>query len=43
MVLIIALLCFIQLAASKLAYVATVFRHGARYPLGDVYDGGQTK
>jgi len=29
----------IALAASKLVYVATVFRHGARYPLGDIFDG----
>jgi len=24
---------------SKLVYVATVFRHGARYPIGNIYDG----
>lgn len=28
---------------SKLAYVATVFRHGARYPVTDIYDGADTK
>lgn len=28
---------------SKLAYVATVFRHGARYPLSNIYDGNATK
>jgi hypothetical protein len=28
---------------SKLAYVATVFRHGARYPLSDIYDGKATQ
>lgn len=30
-------------ANSKLAYVATVFRHGARYPVTDIYDGAETK
>lgn len=41
MLLIILLLA--TLAHSKLVYVATVFRHGARYPLGDIFDGNQTK
>lgn len=41
MLLIILLLTAI--ANSKLVYVATVFRHGARYPLGDIFDGNQTK
>lgn len=27
------------LVNSKLVYVATFFRHGARYPLGDIFDG----
>lgn len=30
---------FIFLGTSKLAYVATVFRHGARYPTGNMFDG----
>ena len=33
----------IAVANCKLAYVATVFRHGARYPLSDIFDGNQTK
>ena len=36
------LLCFLfflNLAASKLTYVATVLRHGARYPITSIYDG----
>ncbi len=39
------LLIFLLLSvvSCKLVYVATVFRHGARYPLGDIYDGNQTK
>lgn len=41
MLLIILLLTAI--ANSKLVYVSTVFRHGARYPLGDIFDGNQTK
>lgn len=30
------------LASSKQLYMATVFRHGARYPLNNMYDGKQT-
>ena len=30
---------FIAAATSKLAYVGTVIRHGARYPLSNMYDG----
>lgn len=39
------LLIFLLIAVAncKLAYVATVFRHGARYPLSDIFDGNQTK
>ena len=40
---IIILFGFIILANSRLAYVATVFRHGARYPTSDMYDGKETK
>lgn len=41
--LLIFLLSLLSIVSSKLVYVATVFRHGARYPLGDIYDGNQTK
>lgn len=41
MLLIISFL-LLAIANSKLAYVATVFRHGARYPLTDIYDGKAT-
>jgi len=27
---------------SKLLYMSTVFRHGARYPINNMYDGKQT-
>lgn len=37
------ILLLVAIANSKLAYVATVFRHGARYPLADIYDGAETK
>ena len=33
------LLCTVS---SKLLYVATVLRHGARYPVSDMYDGKDT-
>ncbi len=39
MLLIILLLTFINTITCKLVYLATLFRHGARYPLGDIYDG----
>lgn len=31
------------LASSKLVYLTELFRHGARYPVSDVYDGKETK
>lgn len=37
------IILFVALANCKLEYVATVFRHGARYPLSDIYDGAETK
>ena len=39
MLLIILLLTLINIISCKLVYLATFFRHGARYPLGDIYDG----
>ena len=33
------ILILINLITTKLAYVATILRHGARYPLTDMYDG----
>lgn len=42
--LLITLLAYLNIETDcKLVYLATVFRHGARYPLGDIYDGNQTK
>lgn len=41
--LLITLIILLFPANTKLVYVATVFRHGARYPLGDMYDGNETK
>lgn len=38
----ILLMFFTVLASSKQLYMATVFRHGARYPLNNMYDGKQT-
>ena len=35
----ILILLLFAIATSKLTYVATVFRHGARYPIADIYDG----
>lgn len=31
----------ILLTSSKLLYMSNVFRHGARYPINDLYDGKQ--
>ena len=36
------ILLFIVAATSKIAYVATVVRHGARYPLKNMWDGNET-
>ena len=33
------ILLLIVAATSKIAYVATVVRHGARYPLKNMWDG----
>lgn len=30
---------FVLVAQSRLVYLAELFRHGARYPVSDVYDG----
>ncbi len=38
-ILLISLLVF--LTSSKLLYMSNVFRHGARYPINDLYDGKQ--
>jgi hypothetical protein len=37
------LLPLIAIASSKLLYLAELFRHGARYPVSDIYDGKDTK
>ena len=29
----------VWLAVGRIAYIANVARHGARYPLTDIYDG----
>jgi hypothetical protein len=36
-------LLLISLISGKLVYLAELFRHGARYPLKDIYDGKDTK
>ena len=35
------LLCILLacLVTPKMLYMAELFRHGARYPIGDIYDG----
>lgn len=33
----------VLLAQTKLVYLAELFRHGARYPVSDIYDGKDTK
>jgi len=30
-------------ATGKMVYMAELFRHGARYPTHDIYDGKETK
>lgn len=39
------LVCLLLLASvtSKMVYMAEMFRHGARYPTGDIWDGKETK
>ena len=32
-----------QIAECRIVYLAEVFRHGARYPTNDIYDGKETK
>jgi hypothetical protein len=39
----ITLLTLLLLANSKLVYLTELFRHGARYPVTDIYDGNETK
>jgi hypothetical protein len=38
--LILSILCTIS---PKMLYMAELFRHGARYPVFDIYDGKETK
>ena len=35
-------LLFVSFATSKQVYMSYVFRHGARYPLNNLYDGKET-
>lgn len=37
------IILFVAFVSCKLSYVATVFRHGARYPLKDIFDGNDTR
>lgn len=39
----IALLTFLFITHSKLVYLTELFRHGARFPVTDAYDGKETK
>ena len=32
-----------QIVECRIVYLAEVFRHGARYPTNDIYDGKETK
>lgn len=43
MIKILALLIAAITAASKLVYLSELYRHGARYPVNDIYDGKETK
>ena len=36
-------LLFISLGESKMVYMSELFRHGARYPTHDIWDGKDTK
>lgn len=36
-------LCVIHFSSAKIVYMAELFRHGARYPTSDIYDGKDTK
>lgn len=36
-------LLFVAISASKLVYLAELFRHGARYTVSDIWDGKDTK
>jgi len=29
----------LMLVESKIVYITSLYRHGARYPVGDIYDG----
>ncbi len=37
------LLALVGLCQSKLVYLAELFRHGARYPVTEIYDGKETR
>ena len=39
----IVLLLLVIYASTKMLYVVELFRHGARYPVFDIYDGKETK
>ena len=41
--LILILLAIFVFAQTKLVYLSELFRHGARYPVSDIYDGKDTK
>lgn len=36
-------LLFVVITLGKLVYLTELYRHGARYPVNDLYDGNQTK
>jgi hypothetical protein len=40
---VLTLLMVASIGFGKLTYLATVFRHGARYPVSDMFDGNATK
>ena len=37
------LLLLLAACSAKMVYMTELFRHGARYPVSDIYDGNQTK
>lgn len=37
------LLALLAVISTKLIYLTELFRHGARYPVSDIYDGKETK
>lgn len=40
---ILLLILTLSMCQAKQVYFASVFRHGARYPIGDIWDGKDTK